>query len=142
MLILGVAAGLGSLLFFRAAGTLTPTHDEYWHLPIGLAMWESGRFDQDRINPPLVRLWAAFPLYVSGVRLDVESAERESDYGDALLNSTQASACLDTSNVDGSRTGSERRKMASLTSPQSMLYRAWLFSLATAHGMACQFSRR
>lgn len=92
MLLLAIAAGLGSLLFFRAAGTLTPTHDEYWHLPIGLAMWETGRFDQDRINPPLVRLWAAFPLYVSGVRLSLDSAERESDYGDALLNSTGAAA--------------------------------------------------
>ncbi len=44
----------------------TPTHDEYWHLPIGLRIWTSGRFDDDVINPPLVRLWAAIPLALGG----------------------------------------------------------------------------
>ena len=46
----------------------TPTHDEYWHLPIGLRMWTTGRLDDDVINPPLVRLWASIPLAVGGAR--------------------------------------------------------------------------
>lgn len=45
----------------------TPTHDEYWHLPIGLRMWNTGRLDDDVINPPPVRLWAALPLAICGV---------------------------------------------------------------------------
>ncbi len=44
----------------------TPTHDEYWHLPIGLRMWKTGRLDDDVINPPLVRMWAALPLAIGG----------------------------------------------------------------------------
>lgn len=44
----------------------TPTHDEYWHLPIGLRMWSGHRWDDDVINPPLVRLWSAIPLRLAG----------------------------------------------------------------------------
>ena len=51
---------------------LTPTHDEYWHLPLGLLIWKTGRFDYDVINPPLFRLWAALPLVLGGAKLDLE----------------------------------------------------------------------
>lgn len=44
----------------------TPTHDEYWHLPIGVAMWRQSRTDFDCINPPLPRLWAAAPVIAAG----------------------------------------------------------------------------
>jgi len=66
------------LLAVDCARQWTPTHDEYWHLPIGLRMWISGRLDDDVINPPPVRLWAAIPLALGGAdpgdvqtRLDV-----------------------------------------------------------------------
>ncbi len=84
-LFLGLCGLLGGGLAIHAARLQTPTHDEYWHLPIGLAIWQSGKFDQDRINPPLVRLWAAVPLVVQGVPVSFDGPERESDYGDALL---------------------------------------------------------
>lgn len=40
----------------------TPTHDEFWHLPLGLRAWRTGDLRADPINPPLPRLWAALPL--------------------------------------------------------------------------------
>ena len=55
-----------SVLAIDCARRWTPTHDEYWHLPIGLRIWTTGRFDEDVINPPLVRLWAAVPLVIGG----------------------------------------------------------------------------
>ena len=51
---------------------LTPTHDEYWHLPLGLLIWKTGRFDYDVINPALLRLWAALPLVLGGAKLDLD----------------------------------------------------------------------
>jgi len=52
-----------------AARRWSPTHDEYWHLPAGLAAWREARFDLDNLNPPLTRLWQAWPLLLSGARL-------------------------------------------------------------------------
>lgn len=45
------------------------THDEYWHLPSGLAAWREGRFDVDNLNPPLTRIWDALPLAAGGAVL-------------------------------------------------------------------------
>lgn len=61
------------LLACDASRQLTPTHDEYWHLPIGLLIWKTGRFDCDVINPPLLRLWAALPLYLGGANLKTDA---------------------------------------------------------------------
>ncbi len=58
------AAALG----MSAAGQLTPTHDEYWHLPIGLLNLKTGRFDFDDLNPPLCRMLAALPLTMTSAR--------------------------------------------------------------------------
>ncbi len=58
----------------------TPTHDEFWHLPIGLRIWKTGRFDDDVINPPLVRLWAAIPLVIGGASTSADDARQE--FGD------------------------------------------------------------
>ncbi len=41
---------------------LTITHDEYWHIPVGLLNWKTGRFDVEPLNPPLLRMWATWPL--------------------------------------------------------------------------------
>ncbi len=38
------------------------THDEYWHLPVGLLNLRTAKFYYDNLNPPLVRMWAAIPL--------------------------------------------------------------------------------
>ncbi len=56
--LLSIQAALG----ISAAAQLTPTHDEYWHLPIGLLNLKTGRFDFDDLNPPLCRMLAALPL--------------------------------------------------------------------------------
>ena len=83
-LLVAAALAIQAVLAIDCARQWTPTHDEYWHLPIGLRMWKFGSFDDDVINPPPVRLWAALPLYLGGanagdfVRLDV------GDIGDAF----------------------------------------------------------
>lgn len=42
----------------------TVTHDEYWHIPVGLLNLRHARFDFDNLNPPLGRMLAAAPLVV------------------------------------------------------------------------------
>lgn len=41
---------------------LSPTRDEPAHLAAGLEYWRTGRADVYNVNPPLVRLWATWPL--------------------------------------------------------------------------------
>ena len=73
------------VLAIDCARQWTPTHDEYWHLPIGLRMWTTGRLDDDVINPPLVRLWASIPLAVGGVRPGETGPKPDvGDIGDAF----------------------------------------------------------
>lgn len=90
------AIGVGSVIWlalqFHAATQLTPTHDEYWHLPIGVSIWKTGRFDQDPINPPLVRLVASAPLAPLVSDPTPESSNRESDYGDAFIAASNVDA--------------------------------------------------
>ncbi len=61
---------LHAILGFDAARRLTVTHDEYWHLPAGLAAWRSGRFDSDNLNPPFTRMWDALPLVFTRAQVD------------------------------------------------------------------------
>lgn len=73
------------LLLADCARRWTPTHDEYWHLPIGAALWRTGAWSADPINPPLPRLWAALPLVVGGATAgDLSQADDAIDYGDAF----------------------------------------------------------
>jgi hypothetical protein len=59
------------LLFgIDAACRHTVTHDEYWHLPAGLAAWRTGRLDADNLNPPLTRMWDTLPLVATAARVD------------------------------------------------------------------------
>ena len=58
-----------SILQVDCARRWTPTHDEYWHLPLGLYAWQTGDLRADPINPPLPRLWASLPLWLSGTSL-------------------------------------------------------------------------
>ncbi|MDR1480914.1 MAG: glycosyltransferase family 39 protein, partial [Planctomycetaceae bacterium] len=43
----------------------SPTHLEVFHLPAGLSHWELNRYDLYRVNPPLIRKVAAFPVWLS-----------------------------------------------------------------------------
>lgn len=61
---------LHAALGIDAARRLTVTHDEYWHLPAGLLAWKTGRFDFDRLNPPLTRMCAALPLLATSAQVD------------------------------------------------------------------------
>lgn len=74
-----------------AASRLTPTHDEYWHLPVGLLNLQTGRFDYDNLNPPLVRMLAAAPLWISGVRAGTEFHADATAYGDAFVKQSHGS---------------------------------------------------
>ncbi len=83
---------IGTLLLFQfclglySAQKLTVTHDEYWHLPVGLLFWETGRFDYDRLNPPLIRTWSALPLLVTSAQSgNPKQSSDPADYGDAFL---------------------------------------------------------
>lgn len=69
-----------------SAQKLSVTHDEYWHLPVGLLGWKTGRFDYDRLNPPLIRSWSALPLLFTSARTGTpEHSSDPADYGDAFL---------------------------------------------------------
>ncbi len=51
-----------ALLAFFTAQYCSVTHDEYWHIPVGLLNLQQQKFDYDDLNPPLGRMIAAFPL--------------------------------------------------------------------------------
>ena len=83
---------IGSLLLIQfclglySAQKLTVTHDEYWHLPVGLLSWETGKFDYDRLNPPLIRSWSAIPLlFTSAQTGSPPHSSDPADYGDAFI---------------------------------------------------------
>jgi prepilin-type processing-associated H-X9-DG protein len=53
-----------------SASQNSPTVDEPGHLAAGISVWESGRFDMYRVNPPLVRAIAAAPLALVGAKTE------------------------------------------------------------------------
>jgi len=59
LLLVGIHLGLAGFLTFWTA----PTIDETAHLPAGLAIWKFGKTDLYRVNPPLVRAIASFPVH-------------------------------------------------------------------------------
>jgi len=69
-LFVALVLGIHLVLGIDSARRLTVTHDEYWHLPAGLAVWQTGRFDADNLNPPLTRIWDALPLLCTSARID------------------------------------------------------------------------
>lgn len=44
------------------------THDEYWHIPVGLWNATHGEFHYDNLNPPLTRVLSAIPLLIAGAQ--------------------------------------------------------------------------
>ena len=80
------AAALTWLVLLIHAGLLLDvaryncaTHDEYWHIPVGLWNATHGQFHYENLNPPLPRVLAAVPLIMAGAetgRVD-ETADKE-----------------------------------------------------------------
>jgi hypothetical protein len=80
--LLAIHAALG----ISAARELTPTHDEYWHLPIGLLNLKTGRFDFDDLNPPLCRVLAALPLTATSARTGASDGHHDPQgWGDVFI---------------------------------------------------------
>jgi hypothetical protein len=81
-LLLAIHATLG----ISAAARLTTTHDEYWHLPVGLLNLKTGRFDFDNLNPPLCRMTAALPLLFTSARTGPVDAPHDAmGWGDVFI---------------------------------------------------------
>ena len=80
--LLAVHAALG----IGTAARLTATHDEYWHLPVGLLSWKTGRFHFDNLNPPLCRMAAALPLVFTSAQTGPIDAQHDAmGWGDAFV---------------------------------------------------------
>ena len=56
------------LLLAWAGHRDSPTYNEPAHLVAGISHWELGRFELYRVNPPLVRMVAAIPSMLAGLR--------------------------------------------------------------------------
>ncbi|MGE3314758.1 MAG: ArnT family glycosyltransferase [Planctomycetaceae bacterium] len=86
-LFVGAVFALQLVLGCDAARRLTVTHDEYWHLPVGLLNLKTGRFDYDNLNPPLIRMAAAAPLLLHPFAKDfaVDYQADATAYGDAFV---------------------------------------------------------
>lgn len=54
-------------LAIHTCQSMSVTFDEIWHLPVGVRNLRDGDFAEDRLNPPLSRMWAAIPLLLAGV---------------------------------------------------------------------------
>jgi Dolichyl-phosphate-mannose-protein mannosyltransferase len=82
----GVLLAIHAALGISAAAQLTATHDEYWHLPIGLLNLKTGRFDFDDLNPPLCRMWAALPLTFTSARTGATDTHHDPQgWGDVFV---------------------------------------------------------
>jgi Dolichyl-phosphate-mannose-protein mannosyltransferase len=80
--LLAIHAALG----ISSAGQLTATHDEYWHLPIGLLNLKTGRFDFDDLNPPLCRVLAALPLTLTSAHTGAAEVHHDPiGWGDVFI---------------------------------------------------------
>jgi hypothetical protein len=73
------------VLSVQFAATASVTHDEYWHLPVGVLHWKTGRFDWEPLNPPLLRLWAAIPVVASSKTPPPAAPTPPGDYGNAFV---------------------------------------------------------
>jgi len=74
VLILALLLGIHAVLAAHTAWRKSVTVDEVAHLPAGLSYWQTGRFALYHHNPPLVKLLSSFPLFIAGVRVDLDSS--------------------------------------------------------------------
>ncbi len=73
------------------AARLTLTHDEYWHIPVGLLNWKTGRFDFEPSNPPLLRMWATWPLLLTSAESPrTEPTTDLNRFGDEFLSANNS----------------------------------------------------
>ena len=68
--VLGLAMAAHLLLLIGIDLANSPTNDEVAHLPAGIRIWQSGRFDLYNVNPPLVKLLASLPVVALGPATD------------------------------------------------------------------------
>jgi hypothetical protein len=68
-LLIALLAMHSGLLLYEA-GVDGPTLNEPGHLAAGLSIWQTGRFDVYKVNPPLVRMVAALPIAMLGTEFD------------------------------------------------------------------------
>ena len=86
LVIVGLLIFVHLSLGVHCAWRFSVTHDEYWHLPAGLSIWKTGRFDAENLNPPLSRVWSALPLAALGVSLGEPAEANDSTaLGDHFL---------------------------------------------------------
>jgi len=69
-----------SILLGYSAYYNSPTDDEPGHIASGLSHWRDGTFDAYRVNPPLVRMVATFPLLAFRPSLSYSSRLKETPY--------------------------------------------------------------
>jgi len=65
-----LVAGLLAVFFLQVVLSMqrmSVTVDEFAHLPSGYAYWDTGDFAMYRRNPPLIKMWAALPLFRSSL---------------------------------------------------------------------------
>jgi hypothetical protein len=85
-LLLAALLTLHGTLAVQTARYCSVTHDEYWHIPVGLLHWRSGQFDWENLNPPLIRMLAAAPLTVTAEPGRIgEPTDQIWSYGDDLF---------------------------------------------------------
>ena len=77
LIAIGILLALHMTLGVHTAARKTITHDEIWHLPIGILNLQSRDFHFDDLNPPLTRMWAGLPGWLFGP--EIESGKGSSD---------------------------------------------------------------
>lgn len=83
---IAVMLAVQAIVMMLTAARLSTTHDEYWHIPVGLLNWKTGRFDFEPSNPPLLRMWATWPLlFTSADSPRTEPTTDLSRFGDEFL---------------------------------------------------------
>lgn len=70
-------------LAIHACGAMSVTYDETWHWPVGVRNLAQGDFAEDRLNPPLARMWAAIPGAVG--RVDVAPGTADHPIGERFV---------------------------------------------------------
>lgn len=79
------------VMLWNAADELSPNPDEFAHLVAGISYWRTGEASLYNVNPPLVRLVAALPCVLRGVRvpeLDLKvdrTTRREFAFGERFI---------------------------------------------------------
>ncbi|MCC7422509.1 MAG: glycosyltransferase family 39 protein [Planctomycetaceae bacterium] len=82
ILVAAVALAIHFGLAVDTARRISVTFDEYWHLPVGVLNASQGRFDFERHNPPLARMWCAIPVLLAHTKTDfADQPLRMEQYG-------------------------------------------------------------